>query len=89
MYITKLTDNQIKELIKTYADGYTEITITRHKDNIDVDLIYEDLPESYILYDYTVEVYDWDDSDTDCLKKYREKMLEFFGNQYAIDYLLN
>lgn len=89
MYITKLTDNQIKELIKTYADGYTEISIIRHEDNVDVNLIYEDLPESYVLYDYTVEVYDWDDRDTDCLKKYREKMLDFFGHQYAIDYLLN
>lgn len=90
MYLQKCTDEQIKELMKCYAKNYTEISINRgeREDCIDVELIVDDIPEQYVLYDYTVEVYDWDDRNTDCLYDYRAKMLEYFGNQYAIDYLL-
>lgn len=88
MYIQKLSDEQIKELMKYYASDYTGIDIVRHSNNIDVELIVDDIPENYVLYDFTVEVYDWDDSGTDCLHNYRTKMLEYFGNQYAVDYLL-
>lgn len=88
MYIHKLSDAQIKELMKCYTPDYTEIDIIRHSNCIDVELIVDDIPESYVLHDYIVDVYDWDDSDTDCLHDYRAKMLEYFGNQYAIDYLL-
>ena len=88
MYIHKLSNDQIKELMKCYTPDYTDIDIVRHSDFIDVELIVDDIPENYTLYDFTVEVYDWDDSQTDCLHDYRAKMLEYFGSQYAIDYLL-
>ena len=88
MYVEKLSNDQVKELMKSYADGYTEISITRREGSIDVSLVYNDIPENYVLYDYEVEVYDWDDRDTDCLQNYRKKMLEYFGIQYASDYLL-
>lgn len=88
MYIHKLSDGQIKELMRCYAPDYTDIDIIRNSDSIDVELIVDDIPENYVLYDFTVEVYDWDDSGTDCLQNYRKKMLEYFGNQYAVDYLL-
>lgn len=86
-YLKECTDDQIKELMNCYAT-YTDISITRRKNCIDVELIVDDIPEQYTLYDYNVEVYDWDDSGTDCEHDYRAKMLEYFGNQYAIDYLL-
>lgn len=89
MYINKLSDDQIKELMKCYASDYTGINIVRHLDNINVELIVDNFPEIYILYDFNVEVYDWDDRETDCLHSYRAKMLEYFGNQYAIDFLLS
>lgn len=88
MYIHKLSDGQIKELMRCYAPDYTDIDIIKHSNCIDVELIVDDIPENYVLYDFTVEVYDWDDSGTDCLQNYRKKMLEYFGNQYAVDYLL-
>lgn len=90
MYLQKCTDEQIKELMKCYSESYTEISINRGKreDCIDVELIVDDILEQYVLYDYNVEVYDWDDTGTDCLHDYRAKMLEYFGNQYAVDYLL-
>lgn len=88
MYIMKCSDEQIKELMKCYAPSYTDIDITRRKGYLDIELINGDIPEQYVVYDYNVEVYDWDDTNTDCLKDFRKKMLEFFGNQYAIDYLI-
>lgn len=88
MYIEKCSDNQIKELMKCYGN-YTQINIKRTNDSIHVEMNVDGFPEQYVLYDYDVFVYDWDDTDTDCLSQYRKKMLEFFGNQYAIDYLLS
>jgi hypothetical protein len=88
MYLDKCGDNQIKELVKCYAD-FTEINILRNSDSVEVECIVDDIPEQYTLYDFSVDVYDWDDKNTDCLQNYRKKMLEFFGNQYAIDYLVN
>lgn len=89
MYIHKLSDDQIKELMKCYAPDYTDIDIVRPSDCIDVELTLDDgITEKYVLYDFNVDVFDWDDRDTDCLHNYRVKMLEYFGNQYAIDYLL-
>ena len=91
MYLQKCTDEQIKELMKCYAENYTEINIHRgrREDCIDVELIVDDIPEQYVLYDYSVEVYDWDDTNTDCLNEYRKKMLLYFGSHYAVDYLIS
>lgn len=88
-YLQKCSDEQIKKLMRCYAFDYTDITITRRNEIIDIELINDGIPEQYIMSDYNVEVYDWDDQGTDCLHDYRKKMLEYFGNQYAIDYLLN
>lgn len=90
MYLRRCTDEQIKELMHCYAENYTEIIINRDRrgNGIDVELVVDCMTEQYVLYDYNVEVYDWDDTNTDCLKNYRRKMLSYFGNQYAIDYLI-
>ena len=86
-YITRCSNEQIKQLMNCYAD-YTDIIITRRTDCVDVELTVDGLPETYTMHDYDVDVYDWDDTNTDYLLRYRKKMLKFFGNQYAIDYLL-
>lgn len=88
-YLSQCTDVQIKELMRCYSADYTEIEIKKMEDYIDITLIVGGIPESYTLMDYTVTNYDWDDTNENCLHDYREKMLEFFGDQYAIDYLLN
>lgn len=88
-YVTRLTDEQVAELMKCYAENYTDINIEkRDEDYISVELTVNDLPEYYEIYDYTVIVYDWQDSGKELLL-FRKKMLEFFGNQYAVDYLLS
>lgn len=88
-YLSKCSDGQIKELMECYAT-FTDIDIERGFDGeVAVEIMHTDgIPESYVLDDYNVIVYDWDDTDTDSLLEYRKKMLSFFGNQYAVDYLL-
>lgn len=88
-YIEKCSDEQIKELMRCYAKDYTDINISRRDEVIDVELINDEIHENYILSDYDVEVFDWDDLGESCLHDFRKMMLSFFGNQYAIDYLLN
>lgn len=88
MYLDKCSDDQVKELVKCYTN-YTEIDILQNNNSFDVECIVDGIPEQYVLRDYSIDVYDWDDRNTDCLQNYRRKMLEFFGNQYAIDYLLS
>lgn len=41
------------------------------------------------LANYDVEVFNLDDFRENYLYDFREKMLNYFGNQYAIDYLLS
>lgn len=88
-YIEKCSDEQIQELMRCYAKSYTDISISRRDEVVDVELINDEIPENYIVSDYNVEVFDWDDSGESCLHDFRKKMLEYFGDQYAIDYLLN
>lgn len=88
-YIERCSDEQLKELMRQYANNYTDIDISRRNEVVDIELISDGLPENYIVSDYNVEVYDWDDSGESSLRDFRKKMLEYFGNQYAIDYLLN
>ncbi len=88
-YLSQCTDEQIKELMRCYAKNYEDISISRDDYSIDITLIVDGIPETYECEDYSVVVYDWDDSNCDCLVSYRKKLLEWFGNQYAIDFLLN
>lgn len=75
--------------MQCYAENYTDIQIDRTDDCMKITLTNNGLPEYYILTDYDVTVYDWDDTNTDCLQKFRSKMLSYFGNDYAVNYLLN
>ena len=88
-YVSRLTDEQIAELMKCYAEDYTDIDIQkRDKECISVELTVNDLPEYYDICDYDVTVYDWQEGEDELLA-FRKKMLEFFGNEYAVDYLLS
>lgn len=88
-YLNQCTDEQIKELMGCYSDKYTDIDILRRDDCIDVTLEIDGIPENYLLMDYEVVNYDWDDSGESCLHDYRQKMLGYFGSQYAVDFLLD
>ena len=43
----------------------------------------------YIFGDFDVEAYDTEEPDLDTIHSYRRQMLEWFGDGYARDYLLN
>lgn len=95
-YLNQLTLPMINDLMRCYAPSYTDIEVTFNRYgktnqlvSIDVELTVDGLPETYSIEDgFTVAVYDWDDSEGTEHIEFRKKMLEYFGTQYAVDYLL-
>ena len=102
-YINQLNDNQLLELMKPYiSDGFRKlISIDKYDDNI---IIYVEIEldddeyegekmiveDGYELYDYDVRIYDYQaTNENELLKKYRQYLLNYFENQYALDYLLD
>lgn len=102
-YINQLSNNQLLKLMKPYiSSGFRKlISIDRYDDNIRIyveieldDDEYEDkkiiLEDGYELYDYDVKIYDYHAINKNkLLKEYRQWLLDHFGNQYALDYLLD
>ena len=88
-YISKLNDSQIRELCEIYASKFTDLEYKIRDEYIDVYLRdSEGLEDNYVFRDFDVSIIDWMASNEfEYLKRYREKMLEWFGNQYAIDFL--
>lgn len=101
-YINQLTEDQLIELIKIFTgDTYRELLdLVIEEDKIDVIVRVEEedseceegylsLEDSYTLFDYDVKIWDYYCSNkADLIRQYREKLLNRFGNQYALDYLL-
>lgn len=85
-YINRLTDEQIKELI--FMDNLNKMSfkIIRYNNFIHINFI----NQSHILTDFNYNVSIISDKNIlkEFNKEYRKKMLEYFGEQYAIDYLL-
>ena len=75
MYVKKLKDHQIADIMRVISDPDAEVT----------DLS-QDMEEHYVLHDYDIEGFDF--LPDDATKLYRAKMLEFFGMDYALNYLL-
>lgn len=87
-YASKFTSEQIKEVMEIYSPCHTDLEYRFTERHIAVSLRdREGIEESYDIEDYDVAIYDWMGSG-DYLLRYRKKMLEWFGEQYAIDYLL-
>lgn len=101
-YINKLNDEQLLELISIYAKSSFKrlLSIDRNNDGIEIDIeveLEDDeseegfllLEERYTLYDYDVTIWDYQcNNEIELLREYRQKILGWFGNQYALDYLL-
>jgi hypothetical protein len=101
-YISQLNDEQILDLIKIFTkDDYRELLyLDRYEEEIEVTIRIEldddeneegyiSLEESYTLYDYDVRIWDYlCTNKRELIKKYRKMLLDMFGNQYALDYLL-
>lgn len=88
-YVRHLSNDQITELMNIYAPHHTDLKYRIEGNHIRISLRdqfgYED---NYIIDDYNVDVIDWMGNEDKYLKQYRQKMLNWFGNQYAINYLL-
>lgn len=85
-YVNRLTNEQIEELI--FMDNLNKMSfkIIRYNHFIHIQFI----NQSHILtdFDYSVSIISDKSILNEFNKKYRRKMLEYFGEQYAIDYLL-
>lgn len=85
-YVNKLTDEQIKELIFMNNLDKMSFKIIRYNNFIHINFI----NQSHILTDFNYNISIISDKNIlkEFNKEYRKKMLEYFGEQYAIDYLL-
>lgn len=103
-YINQLEDADIIEMAKGYAWGTFKelVSVNKFEDRIEVLLISEcedDEPEcegemitledAFTFYDYDFKIWDYQANNKPHMTAvYREKLLKRFGEQYAIDYLL-
>lgn len=88
-YISQLTNEQIKEIMEIYAPSHTDLSYKLSARYLEIYLRdREGCEDNYRIYDFDIDIVDWIGNEHLYLKKYREKMLSWFGNQYAVDYLL-
>ncbi|MEK4122007.1 hypothetical protein [Lysinibacillus sp. FSL K6-0102] len=88
-YVTQLTHDQILEIVEIYSPNYLELNYKRLDHCIGVTLRdHEGIEENYTINDYDVNIIDWMGNEHSYLIRFREKMLDWFGFDYAKDYLL-
>ncbi len=87
MYVKRLKDDQIEQIIQSISDVDAEVTdIRRPYTDPEVTALSQDMEEHYVLHDYDIEGFEFLPDDATTI--YRKKMLEFFGIDYALNYLL-
>ncbi|HIY04866.1 MAG TPA: hypothetical protein H9733_07875 [Candidatus Anaerotignum merdipullorum] len=87
MFVKRLRDDQIAEIMQVISDSETEVTdIRRPYTDPEVTVLSQGMEEHYVLHDYDIEGFDYLPEGSTYL--YRKKMLEFFGIVYATRYLL-
>jgi len=88
VYVKRLTDSQIKEIIYEISGPDAEITyIKRVSTGPEIEVSYDGDEEYYVLHDYYYE--GSVNNGTNSSKNYRKKMLEIIGMEYAERYLLH
>lgn len=93
-YVNKLTDEQIKELANIWYEDTEEkilkIELSSFRKGLSIIISLEcGIVDELVFKDYRVLIYDfYDYKEHEHIIQYRKKMLEYFGEQYAIDYLL-
>lgn len=89
MYVKRLQDRQIEEIIHAISGEESEVTyIHRPYTDPEVEVISMGMDEYYILHDYYVECCNSAYFPKNATRLHREKMLKFFGPEYARRYLL-
>ncbi len=98
MYAEKLTEAQIREIMDLISDdGNVKVLQIRTYDNDfedctqfsrypEVKAMFQETEETYRLYDYHIQGFQKAGAGSEYI--YRKKMVEYFGEQYAIDFLL-
>lgn len=87
MYVKKLKDSQIEEIMHAISDPDGRIEkIYRPVTDPEVTVVSQDIVEHYVLHDYDIEGFEY--LPGNATRIYREKMLKFFGVEYAARYLL-
>ncbi|MBR4014788.1 MAG: hypothetical protein IKI88_01120 [Anaerotignum sp.] len=87
MYVKKLKDHEIEEIIRAISDEDAVVTdIKRIYTDPEVTVLSQDMEEHYVLHDYDIEGFEFLPDGATYI--YREKMLKFFGVEYAEKYLL-
>lgn len=84
MYVKKLKDHQIADIMRVISDPDAEVTdIRRPYTDPEVTVLSQDMEEHYVLHDYDIEGFDF--LPDDATKLYRAKMLEFFRHGLCIE----
>lgn len=87
MFVKRLRDDQITGIIQAVSDPDAEvIDIRRPYTDPEVTAVSQDMEEHYVLHDYDIEGFEFLPDDATYI--YRKKMLEYFGIDYALHYLL-
>ena len=88
-YVNKLTDEQIKEILQNIYFKKSNIESKEYFEDcltVEISNLYND---RFDLTDYDISAIDfYISNEYEINIEYRKKMLEYFGEQYAIDYLL-
>ena len=97
MYAERLTEDQIREIMDLISDdGSVRIVKIRTYDSgfddcvnwskiPEVTAIFQETEETYRLFDYRIQAFRYAGAGSENI--YRKKMLEYFGDEYAIRYL--
>ncbi len=88
MFVEKLKEDQIRQIISLISDDDAPESVEIHKRDtgVEVTIISMGMEENYVLHDYFVETFDY--AANGCEYIYRKQMLEFFGPPYAERFLL-
>ena len=87
MFVKRLTDHEIGDIMKAISDADAEVTyIYRAVTDPEVTVLSQDMEEHYVLHDYDIEGFDYLPDNATVV--YRKKMLECFGIDYALHYML-
>lgn len=86
MFVKHLQDEQIAEIMRTISDPNAKVTrIDRPYTDPEVTVLSQWMEEHYVLHDFDIEGFEYLPANATYM--YREKMLNFFGIDYAEYYL--
>ena len=88
MFVEQLTDNQFAEILNMISDDgeVKDFTINKNKVPYAVKATFQETTETYFIDDYFIKGVGFAGAGSDFI--YRQKMYEWFGKEYAINFLM-